>query len=97
MSEERFLDRLREDARQLQYEPADDALWTRLAARVRDRINEPTVIEILARWFRPLAASVAVIAIVASVGFTLFESSDPAMNADEVQITMAGETYSVGE
>lgn len=98
MSEDRFLDRLRADARQLRYEPADDAVWTRLSARIRQRIAEPTVIDLLARWFRPVAASLAAVAIVASVGLTLIDSNDSTiLNSDQVEIAMAGDVYSVGE
>lgn len=98
MSEDRFLDPLRADARQLRYEPADDAVWTRLSARIRQRIAEPTVIDLLARWLRPVAASLAAVAIVASVGLTLIDSNDStALNSDQVEIAMAGDIYSVGE
>lgn len=98
MSEDRFLDRLRADARQLRYEPDDGAVWTRLSARIRQRIAEPTVIELLARWFRPVAASLAAVAIVASVGLTLIDSNDfTVLDSDQVEIAMAGDVYSVGE
>jgi len=98
MSDDKFFDRLREDARQLRYEPADDAVWTRLPARIRQRIAEPTVIDLLARWFRPVAASLAAVAIVASVGLTLIDSNDSTtLSSDEVEIAMAGDVYSVGE
>lgn len=96
MSEDRFLDGVREDARQLQFE-ADDAMWTRLSARIRERIAAPTVVELLARWFRPIAASLGAVAILASAGLTMIGSSDPAVPADQAQITMAGDVYSVGE
>jgi len=98
MSEDRFLDRLRADARPLRYEPADGAVWTRLSARIRQRIAEPTVIDLLARWFRPVAASLAAVAIVASVGLTLIDSNDSTtLNSEQVEIAMAGDVYSVGE
>ena len=98
MSEDRFLDRLREDAQPLRYEPADDFVWTRLSARIRQRIAEPTVIDLLARWFRPVAASLAAVAIVASVGLTLIDSNDStAIESDQVEIAMAGDVYSVCE
>jgi hypothetical protein len=98
MSEDRFLDRLRADARQLRYEPDDDFVWTRLSARIRQRIAEPTVIDLLARWFRPVAASLVAVAIVAGVGLTLIDATDStAMNPDSVEISMAGDIYSVGE
>ena len=98
MSEDKFLASLRQDARELRYEPGDDAMWTRLAARIRRRIAQPTVMELLATWFRPVAASVAALGIVAAIGLTFIDSSDStAMVADPVEISMAGDVYSVGE
>lgn len=94
MSEDRFLDRVREDARQLRFE-GDDLMWSRLSARIRGRIATPTVVELLARWFRPIAASLGAIAIVASVGLTMI--GEPAVSSDEARITMAGDVYSVDE
>jgi hypothetical protein len=56
MTDENFLDRLRDDAARLRYD-ADDVTLTRLAARVRARVAaQPTVTTFLARWFRPVAA-----------------------------------------
>ncbi len=98
MSEDRFLDRLRDDARQLRYQPADDFVWTRLSAQIRARIAQPTVAELLAAWFRPVAVSVVALAVVASIGLTWIESSDStSMNSDTVEISMAGDVYSVGD
>lgn len=62
MNDDRFFERVRNDAGQLRYEPDDDVMWSRLAARVRERVQlapRPTVAELLAGWLRPLAASVA--------------------------------------
>lgn len=97
MSEDRFLDRLRHDARQLRYEP-DDFVTTRVAARVRARLAQPDVAQLLAAWFRPLAASLTALALAATIGFTLFDRSDSlSLSGDSVEISMAGDTYSVGE
>lgn len=96
MSEDRFLDRVREDAKELQFQ-ADDAMWTRLTARIRERIAAPTVAELLARWFRPIAVSLGAVAIAASAGLTMIGSSEPALTAEQAQITMAGDVYDVGE
>jgi hypothetical protein len=74
MNDDPFLERLRDDARQLRYEPADEVVWDRLAARVRDRIllaRTPTVAQLLAGWLRPLAASLAALLIVASFAAAL--------------------------
>jgi hypothetical protein len=96
-----FLDKLRDDARQLRYEPEDDVLWTRLAARVRARLGgQPSVSQFLARWFRPVGVSLAGLGLVAALGIGWFETNDPAytleaMNA--VEITIDGDTYNLAE
>ena len=38
MSDDKLLERIRNDARQLRYEPKDDAIWTRLPARISERM-----------------------------------------------------------
>jgi hypothetical protein len=96
MSEDRFLESLRRDARRLRYE-SDDESWMRLAARIRQRIAQPTVMEILAAWFRPVAASVAALGIAAAIGLTFIESADSTAMTEQVEISMAGDVYSVGE
>ena len=95
MSEDRFFDRVRHDARELRY-GASDALLTRVSARIRAGIEQPTVWEFLAAWFRPLAASLSALALVATIGLTLFESSEAlAMSGDTVEVSMGGDVYSV--
>ena len=96
MSDDRFLDRLRDDARSLRYE-IDPIASTRLAARIRSRLTEPTVSQFIAAWFRPLAASLSALALVAAIGIALLEREQPVAIGDPIQYTVAGETYSVGE
>jgi|SRR5579859_846664 len=68
MTDEEFFERLRDDAQQLRYEPADDALWTRLQARVTARVRvQPGVAQSLASWFRPVATALAVLSIIAAL------------------------------
>lgn len=107
MSDERFLERLRTDAAPLRYEPADPATWTRLSARVRDRIargSQPlTVAQLLTRWFRPVVASLATLALVATLGMHWFETShdtmtvENAMASNNVEISVDGDIYSVAD
>jgi len=74
MSDEEFVNRLRTDAQQLRYEPADDAVWARLAARIDERVRtQPTVAQLLAIWFRPVAASFAIVSVVAALSLTWIE------------------------
>jgi hypothetical protein len=96
MSDDRFLDRLRDDARSLRHE-IDPITSTRLAARIRARLTEPTVSQFIAAWFRPLAASLSALALVAGIGIALLERDQPLAIGDPPQYTVAGETYSVGE
>jgi hypothetical protein len=100
-----FLDRLRTDARQLRYEP-DEFMSTRIAARVRERIaadSQAGIAQILARWFRPVVASLATLALVATLGIQWAEQSQTASPASldtmtstqTVDISVGGDTFSV--
>ena len=66
-----FFERLRSDAAILRFEPDNEILWSRLKARVRGGIRTikatPTVSQLLASWMRPVAASLAILAIAGSV------------------------------
>lgn len=105
MNEDQFLDRLREDARQLRYEP-DAFMTTRISARVRERIHAPapTVSLFLARWLRPVAASMSALALVACIGvaWAAERSSSDGASVDTLsatntmEISVDGDTYSVG-
>ncbi len=103
MSDDRFFERLREGARPLRYEP-DDFMVTRITARVQERISVPTsVAGMLARWFRPLATSMAALALAASLGLAwMSRSAQTTARAVEslaannsVEISVAGDVYSV--
>ena len=100
MNDDTFLERLRGDARQLRYEPGD-AAWVRLQARVRERIvARPTVSDLLASWFRPLAASLAALSLVAALGTAYYvETRDQvtidSLASNSVEISVDGATYSV--
>jgi len=101
MNDDRFFERLREEAPRLRYEP-DELMLTRLAARVRERVAaQPTVESFLARWFRPLAASLTAIALAATIGVQWYESRqqtttlEAAMSADPVEISVDGNTYTL--
>ena len=104
MNDDRFFERLRDDAARLRYEPDDIAL-TRLTARLRARIAaQPTVESFLARWFRPLAASLAVFALAATLGVQWYERTqqqsttlEAAMTVDPVEISVDGNTYTLSQ
>jgi hypothetical protein len=100
-----FLERLRVDARQLRFEP-DDMMSTRIAARVRERIaaeSQAGIAQILARWFRPVVASLATLALVAALGVQWLEQSrylpgttlDTLTSTQTVDISVGGDTFSV--
>jgi anti-sigma factor RsiW len=97
MSDEKFFERLRADAGALRYRP-DEAALARIRALIRQRIERPTVAQVLAGWFRPLAAALTVVALAAAIGVaTLGRGDESAPFADRsMEISMAGETYSVG-
>ena len=104
MSDDKFFERLRDDAQRLQYEP-DDVMMSRLAARVRERVTAaPTAALFLARWFRPVAGALAALAVVATLGVQYYESShqqpptlEAAMSADPVEISVDGDVYTLNQ
>jgi len=100
-----FLERLRDEARQLRFEP-DDMMTTRIAARVRERIavdSQTGIALVLARWFRPVVASLATLALVAALGVQWLEQSrevsattlDALTSTQSVDISVGGDTFSV--
>src|SRR3954468_24616881 len=98
-----FLDRLRDHARQLRYEP-DEMMSARIAARVRERIaaeSQAGIAQILARWFRPMVASLATLALVAILGIQWAEQPhdtttlDSMASTQSVDIAVGGDTFSV--
>ena len=98
-----FMARLRADARQLRFEP-DDVMSARIAARVRARIaaeSQAGIAQILARWFRPAVASLATLALVATLGIQWAEQShdtttlDSMVTTQSVDISVGGDTFSV--
>lgn len=102
MNDDRFFERLRDDATSLRYE-ADDLLLTRLSARVRARVSAPPTVEsLLARWFRPVAMSLTVLALAATLGFEWYDRAqqqstmlEAAMSADPVEISIDGNVYTL--
>jgi len=97
MSDDRFLDRLREDARHLRYEPGDDAVWTRLAARIESDIrSDPTVSQLLARWFRPVAASLAALSVAGAISMQWIEQSREPMTVETI-VAAADPSHDFGE
>ena len=89
MSDDPFLDRLRADAGALRHD-AGDVSMQRLRARIRERILEPTVMELLARWVRPIA--VIALAGAITVGIVINQPVD-----DPLEVTIAGDTFRVGD
>ena len=103
MSDDKFYDRLRADAAQLRYQPRDEFLWTRLQARVRESIRRPAdVSQMLARWFRPIAASFLLLAVGAAVTISWVERAQStyvveSIASHPVEITVDGDTFSFTE
>lgn len=98
MEHDDFFERLRGDAKALQHRP-DAATLARIRARIEERIApRPTVMELLAAWLRPVAATVTAIAIAAAIGIAAYSGGDDSapQYEDAVTIVMGGETYSVG-
>jgi len=97
MTDEQFFERLRNDAASLRYEPGSFAL-ARIRARIREQIEQrPTVVQLLARWFRPLTAALTAIAIAAAIAVAAIDTGDNTVDEPGVEIVMAGDSYSVGQ
>ncbi|HXG58817.1 MAG TPA: hypothetical protein VNL91_07325 [Thermoanaerobaculia bacterium] len=98
---DKFFERLQADARRLRFEP-DEATATRIAARIRERIAEqPSAAVFLARWFRPVAASLSALALAAVLGIAWFEKGTGEADVEaiaagsEIEIAVAGDFYRV--
>lgn len=100
MTDDKFFERLRDDARPLRYE-GDDFVSSRIAARVRERIARPqTVAQFLAAWARPLAASLAALVLSVTIGLTWsqrHQETNETIASNPIEIAMAGELYGVGD
>lgn len=94
MSDDRFLERLRGDARQLQFEP-DEVAMRRVSARIRASIDRPSVFDLITHWIRPIAASVAAIALAAVIALGAMSRTDSLRYDEPPEISMAGDSYSV--
>jgi hypothetical protein len=105
MIDDDFLEKLRADARPLRFEP-DDMMTTRIAARVRERIAaeaQSGIAQTLARWFRPVVTSLAMLALVATLGVQWLEQTpdtsattlDALTSTQSVDISVGGDTFSV--
>ncbi len=72
-----YLDSLREEARKLRYEPDSEVVWDRLAASIQSRIEmpAPSVLSILAGWFRFSFVPIALTLLAA--GWMATSSLDP--------------------
>jgi hypothetical protein len=93
--DDKFFERLRGDAAMLRHR-VDDATLARIRERIHQRIApQPTVAEVLASWFRPLAAGLAALALAAAIGLTM-NVSDASLGDEPVEIVMGGDTYRVG-
>jgi hypothetical protein len=101
MSDDKFLERIRNDARQLRYEPKDDAIWTRLPARISERVQaRGSVAHLLASWFRPIAVSLTALALAAALSLTWMERSQNVLDtiaASPIDVSVGGDTFSVAD
>ena len=105
MTDDPFFARLRKDARPLRHEP-DEATLARIRVRIQSHLNRnqpqptrmpPTVVQMLAAWFRPIVAAAAAIALAAAIGINVVRSDSVSLSDTAVEISMAGETWRVGD
>lgn len=94
--DEKFFERLRGDAASLRYR-ADDVTLSRIRARIHDRVAANTTLaELLASWFRPLAAGLAALALAAAIGLAI-NTNEGSFSEQTVEIVMGGDTYLVAD
>lgn len=94
--DDKFFERLRGDAATLRHR-VDDATLTRMRASIRERIApRPTVMEVLASWFRPLGFGLAAVALAAAITLSMNLGEAPSLAGPPVEIGMGGDTYRVG-
>jgi hypothetical protein len=94
--DDKFFERLRGDAAMLRHR-VDDATLARIRERIHERIApKPTVAEVIASWFRPLAAGLAALALAAAIGLTM-NVNDAGFAEEQAEIVMGGDTYRVGD
>jgi hypothetical protein len=98
MSEDRLMERLREEARSLRYEPGEE-VFLRLRARVRVRIVAvpPTVSQLLASWLRPVGFALGALAVVVSLAVGLEQQKSHDANATIDAITASADTAFTNE
>jgi negative regulator of sigma E activity len=98
MTDDPFFARLRKDARPLRHEP-DEATLARIRVRIQSHLNrnQPTVAQILAAWFRPIVAAAAAIALAAAIGINVVRTDSISLSDTVLEISMAGETWRVGD
>lgn len=89
MTDDEFFERLRGDAAPLRYQ-VDDVKLARIRARIHERLVRPSVADVLAAWFRPLAAGLAALALAAAISMAT-------VGADDVAMEFAGDTYVVDD
>lgn len=95
MTDDDFFEKLRGDAAPLRYR-VDEATLARIRERIHERIApKPGVAELLASWFRPLAATLATFALAAAISLAV-NRNEPSFGEQPVEIVMGGDTYVVG-
>ena len=97
--DDKFFERLRGDAASLRHR-VDDATLARIRERIHVRLHERNatkagVAEVIASWFRPLAAGLAALALAAAIGLAI-DRNDDSFGDEPVEIVMGGETYRAG-
>jgi hypothetical protein len=98
MSDDRLMERLREEAQALRYEPGEE-VFIRLRARVRSRIvvAPPTVSQLLAGWLRPVGFALGALVVTVSLAVTIEQQRSHEANATIDTITASADTAGISE
>lgn len=93
--DDEFFERLRGDAASLRHH-VDETTLANIRERIHDRIAaKPTLADVIASWFRPLAAGLAAVALAAAIGLSI-DRSETSFGDEPVEIVMGGDTFRVG-
>ncbi len=95
--DEEFPERFRAHAAGLKYSPDDPAVFTRLSARVAAEIRTPRhPLELLAAWFRPIAATLLMLLSVSTAALMLSDTYTLEQISSFAEKTIVSEDYGLG-
>jgi hypothetical protein len=92
---DRFDEWLEENSKTLKYEPANPFVWSRIQARVQERVRRPlTMFDVLFRWRRAVAVTLAMLGVVSALSiWELSETYMPPLLDSVMTADLASEDF----